>query len=285
MTDRLLSVTALLGVLVLSPNLARAGDAAAPSAAPALFGQGAEHFTAGRYAEAAKFFEAALALEDRPSTRFNLAATYERVGDRANASLHYRAYLKTAEDAGDRRVVEAIVRRLEAEIEAAKPVPAEAPAPAAMSAAPVAPVAPTAPTAPAALIVVEPPSPAASLTPPPPVESPPPPPVSLERRMPAYAAFGVAAIAAGAAIALGAAAGRQWRSVEADHAAADIPSERSRLSGAADRARSLAVTADLIGVAALLTTGAGVWFWLDPPGGSSPTSTAWSPTIGVTRRF
>ena len=49
-------------------------------------------------------------------------------------------------------------------------------------------------------------------------------------------------------------------------AAADIPSERARLSASADRAHSLAVAADLVGIAALVATGAGVYLWIDPPG-------------------
>ena len=110
-------------------------EADAPETARMRYRVGRHLYKQGRFEEAAREFEAALAMHPT-SARFayNLARCRERTGDRAGGAAAYRRYLALAPEASDRDDVEALVRLLEgpaalAPEPAAPPVEVEAPAP------------------------------------------------------------------------------------------------------------------------------------------------------------
>jgi tetratricopeptide (TPR) repeat protein len=78
---------------------------------------GDNHYAAGRYEEALKYFEKAYALSKRPQLLYNIANAYERMGDYEAAAGYLRKYLKSP-DAEDVSSVRQRIRRLEMNAEA-----------------------------------------------------------------------------------------------------------------------------------------------------------------------
>ena len=76
--------------------------------ARAFFERGTKLYAGGYYKAAAVAFTAALQLSDAPELHYNLAVTSERLGQIADASDHYHAYLDAVPEAPDR--VEVLAR-------------------------------------------------------------------------------------------------------------------------------------------------------------------------------
>jgi tetratricopeptide (TPR) repeat protein len=140
--------------VLLAGGVAHAQPAETPPAEPAspalvearrLFIEGNEHYSAGRYALAAERFIKAYELSGKPALLFNLANTYERVGNYEKAAHYLRMYLNGG-DVHDPAAVKARLQRLEITIienkknaeTAGTPTPPPAPA---TSVTPVEPVA------------------------------------------------------------------------------------------------------------------------------------------------
>ena len=81
---RAILVAASLAVVTLAPRMLRA-QAEDQAAARALFNEGRELLTAGRYAEACPKFEAARKLYASAGILLNLGDCYERLGRTASA--------------------------------------------------------------------------------------------------------------------------------------------------------------------------------------------------------
>ena len=123
--------------------------------ARARYKMGVGLFKKGQFADAAREFKVALALEPGSAKlAYNLARSLESAGDLAPAVEAYRTYLKLAPDASDRADVEKVVVALESMAdkpepaaepppEPAAPAPAKAPPPAAAPAPAPTPVEPT----------------------------------------------------------------------------------------------------------------------------------------------
>jgi tetratricopeptide (TPR) repeat protein len=78
-----------------------------------LFLEGDAFYAEGRYEEAIERFERSYALSGRPALLFNLANSYERLGQYASAAEALRRYLERADNA-DRATLEARLANLEA---------------------------------------------------------------------------------------------------------------------------------------------------------------------------
>jgi tetratricopeptide (TPR) repeat protein len=107
--------------VLLAGGVAHAQPAEAPPAEPAspalvearrLFIEGNAHYSAGRYALAAERFIKAYELSGKPALLFNLANTYERVGNYEKAAHYLRMYLNGG-DVHDPAAVKARLQRLE----------------------------------------------------------------------------------------------------------------------------------------------------------------------------
>lgn len=108
----------------LAPAPARAEQGGAEDQAVAHHERGLEHYQAGRYAEAAREFEAAQALLPAPENLFNLARCYERLGDVARAIAMFERYVE-ADLPPDRRARgQAELERLRAAAGGSGPAPA-----------------------------------------------------------------------------------------------------------------------------------------------------------------
>lgn len=79
-------------------------------------------FDAGDYRGAIREFESANRLAPSPLLEFNIGLAHERLGAKAEALQHYRAYLQAMPGAANRGTVEAKIQRLEAELGAARTV-------------------------------------------------------------------------------------------------------------------------------------------------------------------
>ena len=90
-----------------------------------LFDIADSHYAAGRYEEAAEYFQRGYAIAPHPEFLYSLGNTYERMGEYGKAAEYLKRYLESPE-AQDVVSVRGRVRRLEAA--AAKQLAAEAPA-------------------------------------------------------------------------------------------------------------------------------------------------------------
>jgi tetratricopeptide (TPR) repeat protein len=80
-----------------------------------LFGEGTQHYQAGRLDEALERFLSAWRLVPSPELAYNVARTYERMGDAQHGVEFYRHYLQqAAPDADERQDVERRIGELEA---------------------------------------------------------------------------------------------------------------------------------------------------------------------------
>jgi tetratricopeptide (TPR) repeat protein len=79
-----------------------------------LFLEGSEHYAAGRLDEALARFLEAWRLVPGPELAYNVARTYERMGDARRGVEFYRHYLQQAPEDPDRADVERRIRELEA---------------------------------------------------------------------------------------------------------------------------------------------------------------------------
>lgn len=80
-----------------------------------LFVEGTEHYRAGRLDEALERFLGAWRAVPSPELAYNVARTYERMGDAQHGVEFYRHYLRqAAPDAAERRDVERRIAELEA---------------------------------------------------------------------------------------------------------------------------------------------------------------------------
>lgn len=80
-----------------------------------LFVEGTQHYQAGRLNEALDQFLAAWRIVPSPELAYNVARTYERIGDTQRGVEFYRHYLRqAAPDAAERQNVERRIAELEA---------------------------------------------------------------------------------------------------------------------------------------------------------------------------
>lgn len=100
----------LLVVALLQAAVARADENVELGAAH--FRTGATYFAQGEYERALVEFKAAERFTPRPELDFNIARTYERMGDAAHAVQYYRKYLELRPDASDRAETEEALTRL-----------------------------------------------------------------------------------------------------------------------------------------------------------------------------
>ena len=85
---------------------APASPAERAAAAQALFNEGMQRYQRGSFDEAIAAFTEAFKLAAEPIIVFNLAVTYRKKGDCANALYFYREYLKVEKQPRDRAKVE-----------------------------------------------------------------------------------------------------------------------------------------------------------------------------------
>jgi tetratricopeptide (TPR) repeat protein len=90
------------------PNYERAVEA---------YRRGTELYNEAKFREALESFQEAATLYASPDFQFNIAKCYERLGEYENAIRSYELYLRTAEDSGDRAVIEASIADLQRRIE------------------------------------------------------------------------------------------------------------------------------------------------------------------------
>jgi hypothetical protein len=106
-------------------------------------------YNLGKYAEAAKEYEAAYEQTLDPNLLFNVAQACRLAGDREKAIMAYRSFIRSAPDGERRRLAESKIRELEQQRLAAppttNPVPGAGPAPSAAAPTGKAPVATPAP--------------------------------------------------------------------------------------------------------------------------------------------
>ncbi|KIG16550.1 Thiol-disulfide isomerase [Enhygromyxa salina] len=133
----------MCGLLTLAPAITFAAPAKAKSSPPPeeepasgpperaveAYRRGTELYNDAKFEEALEAFQEAATLYASPDFQFNIAKCYERLGKLEEAVRHYQTYLRTAEDSGDRAVVESTVEDLERRIEEEKNRPDPNPEP------------------------------------------------------------------------------------------------------------------------------------------------------------
>lgn len=106
---------ALMALVMLTSASAIAQSPQNVERARSLFAEGSRHYDAGELNEALEDFLAAFRLVPLPELAYNIARTYERMGDVPRAIEFYRSYLtRAAADAEERGDVEARIAELEA---------------------------------------------------------------------------------------------------------------------------------------------------------------------------
>ncbi len=111
--------TALLITLAAIPAIGAAEpppSAGELTAARGHFQAGQVYYEQGDYRRALIEFREAAADADRPELDYNLAMTYERLGDAARARRSYQRFLERAPTTADRVVVEARIAELDPKI-------------------------------------------------------------------------------------------------------------------------------------------------------------------------
>jgi tetratricopeptide (TPR) repeat protein len=99
------------------PNYERAVEA---------YRRGTELYNEAKFEEALEAFQEAATLYASPDFQFNIAKCYERLNKYEDAIRSYELYLRTAEDSGDRAVIEASITDLKRRIEERDAAAAEA---------------------------------------------------------------------------------------------------------------------------------------------------------------
>jgi tetratricopeptide (TPR) repeat protein len=99
------------------PNYERAVEA---------YRRGTELYNEAKFEEALEAFQEAATLYASPDFQFNIAKCYERLNKYEDAIRSYELYLRTAEDSGDRAVIEASIADLKRRIEERDAAEAEA---------------------------------------------------------------------------------------------------------------------------------------------------------------
>jgi tetratricopeptide (TPR) repeat protein len=183
MTARVRSAALLtfawIALSALGASRARAEDV---TAAREHYKKGTTYYDLGKYADAAKEFEAAYEAKNDPAFLYNLAQSYRLAGDPDQALHFYKTYLRYVPKPPNRAEIEEQIKMLEQKVAAKNPT---APPPAGTSPPPAAtapppppptetPTAPPPPVTPGpggpAVVTTAPPSPpiASDVTPPPP---------------------------------------------------------------------------------------------------------------------
>jgi len=107
------------------PEVARADDPAAEAAKKAKlhYQRGSEAYSVGRYAEAIKELEEAYRLSGESVLLYNIAKSYEKLGEYEEAVRHYRDYVDLTPTVSeeDRKEVERTIKELEEKRVAALP--------------------------------------------------------------------------------------------------------------------------------------------------------------------
>jgi len=111
LVHRLLRVLSFLLVFGLVPLALAQPDPRVE--ARAHYQAGMAKFNAAQYAQAIEEFQAAEQIAPAPMNDYNIALSYERLGDPVAAIKTYRAYLDRLPNATNRAEVEATIRRLE----------------------------------------------------------------------------------------------------------------------------------------------------------------------------
>ena len=124
----LLSAAIALASVHAPPTVASAQQAT-PSAdqrqrARELYGEGQQHFDAGRFAEAQTAFEGAYREVPNPVVLLGVASAQERLGNQLEAARTLRRYLRERPDAPDRVTVEQRIAELDPEGTTAEAAPA-----------------------------------------------------------------------------------------------------------------------------------------------------------------
>ncbi|MGB8298879.1 MAG: tetratricopeptide repeat protein, partial [Polyangia bacterium] len=101
-------------------------------------------YNLGKYAEAAKDYEAAYERTLDANLLFNIGQAYRLAGDRDRAITAYRSFIRSAPDSEQRQLAESKIHELDRQRSAPPPAPLPAAEPALASAPPPAPVAPAA---------------------------------------------------------------------------------------------------------------------------------------------
>jgi outer membrane receptor for ferrienterochelin and colicins len=127
MVRHLLCLSLLVGGLTFTARPVHADDASL-EAARVSFEKGQGLFQAGKYAEAAGHFEAALAARPFPQFLFNIGACHEKLGDYARAITYYQRYIAASPDAPDRKNTERRIAALEQAIDEVRGAPPADPA-------------------------------------------------------------------------------------------------------------------------------------------------------------
>src|SRR2546428_9766437 len=113
---RVVAVAALAAVL-LAPALAQAqkdkSDAAATAEAKAHFQKGTRFYKQARYKDAITEFEAAYKARAHGVLFFNIAQSYEKLGDIPSALRNYHEHLRAIPNADDKANVELAMKNLE----------------------------------------------------------------------------------------------------------------------------------------------------------------------------
>jgi tetratricopeptide (TPR) repeat protein len=125
-------ISLLCSALALAPVQVTAAPPKEPEAEPAedeppddpnyeraveAYRRGTELYNEAKFREALESFQEAATLYASPDFQFNIAKCYERLGEYENAIRSYELYLRTAEDSGDRAVVEASIADLKDRLE------------------------------------------------------------------------------------------------------------------------------------------------------------------------
>jgi tetratricopeptide (TPR) repeat protein len=100
-------------LVVLVPALAHAQGASTDfELAKAHYKTGEIYYERGRYPDAAREFEEAYRLSNRPELLYNMGKSYDGAGDPARALAAYRRFLAAVKQSPDRAVVDARIRAL-----------------------------------------------------------------------------------------------------------------------------------------------------------------------------
>ncbi len=119
-----------------SSRRSRTRETSAEVEARGHFERGSRAYEEQRFRDAVREFEAAMALSDRPTIRYNLFRAYNELGDLVHAIEHLRAYLPNEPDARTRAALEERLARMEASLAPATQPAATAPTAAASASSP-----------------------------------------------------------------------------------------------------------------------------------------------------
>lgn len=120
------SIAAAVALALLLAPLATRGEAVSRAGRARNHAEaGQQAFTAGRYEEAIREFRAAYEMVPEPMLSYNMAVSFERLGQRRDAIEHYQRYLREEPDARNADEVQRRVTRLHREEAAEQDRPVE----------------------------------------------------------------------------------------------------------------------------------------------------------------